>query len=274
MTSIKLILSFLLLSRIVLGCNYSTTIPSSDKPIDKLNQENINLLDTNKKLNLIIQRDSLNRKTIFYLEGNNEIIDSSIIDRVNFKFDSLSILEETKWHYIYSFQNRGVSGLDVYNQIIIEILDKKIHFSYVGTYRYSSLQDKNQSYGYFFDKKYQLNLKDPILGSHLKLTKITWDIDKNGVQIDSSEHIIFLDYDSEKNIYHNKIDTLNGFYSYHFLNGFIKEVHINNEIVMATENIFYYKGKWFSLSGLKSYEHPQGIYPFQNIDENWLSTKK
>lgn len=241
-----------------------------------IHQNNKDSFVQKNNIQLSVKHDTINYRAIIFLSINDSLTDSTVIEKVSFDYHSFTKVNDTLWHYIYSQHSPlfKEDGINSYKQIIIEILDKKIHFSYVGTYWYSSLHNKNVSYGYFWDQQYHLNLNDTILGSHLRFKRTTHIIDENDVKIDSSDNIILLNYDSEKRIYYNKIDTLNGIYTF-FLsnpsfpqNDFVK-VHINNEVVLSIEPYFYYKGKWFILSGLKEYS--QSIYPFQNIDENWLS---
>jgi hypothetical protein len=186
--------------------------------------------------------------------------------------------------------------------VLIGESNKKIHFYYVNRQLYHSQTTKFEEIGdHDHTREYKLCLTDSFLGSFVEVIIKRGVINELGTQIDSVYKIYYLDYDAESKVFYNSLDTLNGIYGYTTIKPIdyqytienlrkdFRYVKLENEVVKKIDlnelgsNPVFYKGKWFFITDNEFYGkvepeyggHKKGdIYPFQNIDENWLPTKK
>lgn len=167
------------------------------------------------KNSLNVKRDKINNQIVFYLNRNEQIIDSLILFNLNFKVDSLTKISENIWHYIYSV--RCGSNCKLRNQIILIIDSNKLHLSYVSyfssSFDYSDLYSSPESVNvlpysiyncnYFFGDDFFKG--KPIVKEYLFKGKVA----DNGK---GSDVFYQLKYDAVKKVYYTQTQLLKGEY--------------------------------------------------------------
>jgi len=288
----------IILSEILIACGFCSNYPESEYTSKRIEQSIET--DINQHRTLLTLKDTLNKQILFYLLINNIVTDSTKIININCSFDSLAQINDTVWHYIYSYvYNSDFPDSYYYKQLIIEELNGKIHFSFIDVYLSGNIdfKDKNNNIyykqsGYYSRLIHNLNITDTMLGPHILVTHKYVDsyLDNSSgidsVFADSTCRIILLKYDGKKKVYYNMIDTLeDGIYLYEInkpmqgkkrtdtdynLDDDFKEVHISRTEVFALitrdfggygNYYVYYKNQWFSVSSKKlSFEDHQMGY--------------
>ena len=233
-------------------------------PLNKLSIENVSEMNNDhKKIEIKIHRDSLNHKAVLLLIIQNNLLDSLVINNIDFGFDSVSVINDTLWNYIYSAYPK-YPGSELYAQILVGELNNKIHLLYVGINFFSSLPCKESPYkDYFWIHKYDLNITDSI--PNVIFSKWSKDTHKQTLKIDSIRMITYLKYNAKEKIYYNSVITLDSVYTfrtqkppgagnnYKYKPGEINDLYFNHQKVFALELglkgylYFNYKNKWFTL---------------------------
>jgi len=187
------------------------------------------------------------------------MVDSVRIGDVDFMIDSLYQVNNSLWHYLYSYGcNRPECPL-VARQILIEVVESKIHFSFASEYSYYTRGEALKKNGYSSREYYKLQSIDSnslVIHYSSYRQKNTDD----GILIDSLLGNFELMYDEKKHIYYSSIEVLDGEYEF-----VVKEYRQRNPIELSDiiklnledEKVFridlnnshyvYFKEKWFKL---------------------------
>ncbi|MBV6462364.1 MAG: hypothetical protein HJHJAOHD_02513 [Flavobacteriales bacterium] len=217
----------------------------------------------NNKYRLHLQKDSNNNTVRIILLANNHAIDSVDIKKVQTDTDSLIQLHDSAWHYIYK---RKVEHTRlVYDQLVIEPLNNRLVFSFVGMYHYSFQPSEDFKYGYFWDKNTCLFINDSLTQPHIRYTKYAMEIEEKYATYDTLRYIHYLNYNPQLKIYYTHIDTLDGEYFCEFKDCGFKYAKFNKELVYAIQTgerrlgwYLFYKGTWFIIND----QYSKSITPF------------
>lgn len=232
----------------------------------------------NSPMNLTISRDSSVGENTIYMSVNEKIVDSLIIGDMDYIKDSLVRLNDTIWHYIYSIGFDSSHGMVTIRQLLIQELDSKIHFSYVGDYQVYFIPDSSNPDIYLSDYKYTLDYMSSnpsVQMTHSRLKLI------DGIKsIDSTSKIVYLEYDPEKEIYYSSIDRLNGEFNFYpeELKGREGEYKIPaTHVILENEKVYtlkigkshyiYYKGHWFIVDEFPYHTNLISFLPLQHNNE-------
>lgn len=206
----------------------------------------------NNKYRLHLQKDSNNNTVSIILLVNNYASDSIAIKQVQTDIDSLIQLNDSAWHYIYKLKVEHTRL--VYDQLVIEPLNNRLIFSFVGTYHYSFHPSEDFKYGYFWETNQNLIISDSIQ-PHIHYTKYAMEIEEKYATYDTLQYIHYLNYNPQQKIYYTQIDTLDGKYHCIFEDCGFEYAVFNKEPVYSIrtgENdknyCVRYKNKWFIIN--------------------------
>jgi hypothetical protein len=238
---------------------------------------NCNTVSIEKKINITISRNKTNSEAHIYLYIDSLKTDSIVIDDLDFMIDSLVKLNDSLWKYMYSY-GCDESDCSLWSkQLLITELNKKIHFMYIGNYKYVSLiEGIDAPFWWYSSENYVMEFSST--SATIQVFNYSKRIHDGVTTIDSSSSIVYLQYDSQKNIYYSSIDTLNCFCEVlpripknRKYESSDTHVALNNEIVYILKinklyHYMYYKDNWFLVN-----EYPDNrlvIAPFIPINEN------
>lgn len=207
---------------------------------------NLSFSQSEKKLELEFKRDYLGKSLMIHLKNRGQIKDSLELKPLDFKTDSLIEINDSVWHYFYSFYKRKGTA-----QIIITELNEKIQLSLAINFQrrhFTYLLDSN-----FFSGKPVLT---QIIDKKEKFFAHTdYDREKNFFVRDTiynGEYPIALKYDPEKKIYYQQKEVLNGEYDISGIDFTLKGNYFNNEevpsIKFAISKMIYLKNKWYQIN--------------------------
>jgi hypothetical protein len=172
-------------------------------------------LQDNRESNLYILRDSIKMNVTLYLTNSKKLItDSFTISDIDFRVDSLVKLNDTIWKYMYGhgFDKRNKSII-MARQILIMETDAKIHFPLMCDYRYNSNSALDNPNLYSGTDMFEINICDsmPNISIHSYTKKFFYKY--NEASVDSSNEIIYLQYDSRIKVFYTYTKYFNGIYN-------------------------------------------------------------
>ena len=206
---------------------------------------------------------------------DKKLTDSITIGDMDYIKDSLVKLNDTMWHYIYSIGFDSSHGMVTVRQLIIQNLNSKIHFSYVGDYNFYNIPEENDEEIFKYNYQYNIEIKD----TSKSIVRMNFDeirfID-NENSIDSTQEVVFLNYDKSRKIYYTSIDYLNGEFRLYPEEKKKREyddsepvyVLFENEkvyrIKIGRSNYIYFEDRWFKV---KEYPYHTNIVSFLPIKD-------
>lgn len=230
----------------------------------------------NQNIDLNINRDTLKGENTIYMFVNGQLSDSLVIGDMDYIKDSLVKINDTLWHYIYSIGSDKSHNMVTIRQVLIQELDRKIHFSFVSMYNFYFTPYVDDPHTYLSNYTYTLNLNDTngyrIDMFHYKLRFVD---DENS--IDTIRTVVFLNYDVEKKIYYSSKDILDGEYYFSLQEPKKREykiedaikVQLNNEEVMSIEigksHYIYFKDKWFIFAKYPRHTNIIALLPISSM---------
>lgn len=215
---------------------------------EKLTHKNIftNQLP-DKKLKLEIKRNYEDSNIVLYLNVNGKITDSMRIDFVDFVTDSLISINDTMWHYIYSFQKIHPDA-KLAQQMVITEKNNKIHLAYASDYIYYVWEECHLNDSFFYNNP---SVMQYIHSSDGYLLRENYDTLKKKIfkdTIPNGEYIISLKYDAAKKVYYQQEEYLTAPFS---VSGkYLKtNSRFDNEKVLSIKftntKMIFWDNKWF-----------------------------
>ena len=170
-------------------------------------------------LSLKIRKDLVHNTITIYLQHGATVEDSMQLFGANFRIDSLTEIDRSTWHYIYSI--RCGSNCKLWYQIVLKEKKKRIHLSYVGYYqrsfKFDQLYAQDTSLRARDVMEYSDYLCDYRFNKEFFKSKslITEYVYKGKMPDDQTKGMsstFTLKYDRKNNIYYNSQEVLAGNY--------------------------------------------------------------
>lgn len=164
---------------------------------------------------LEILKDTLMNETKIYLVENNEIIDSLKLRYMDFKFDSLTKINDSLYHYIFSDTEFMYPKK---SQLLIKIKENKLHVQFWGIYEQCFEQKRNEEFNTFVkSKSYKYTIDFTLLvEENLSITILRKDLFENDsiFKEESSSEICYLKHDENHDVYYTSYKVFDGFFRY------------------------------------------------------------
>lgn len=207
------------------------------------------------KESISINRDEINNRITFYLKQDNLIKDSLTLYNLNFKIDSLVMVNDSLWYYMYSI--RCGSNCKQRNQIILLVDGSKLRIPFVGilsySFDYSELYSNIKGidalpYSYYNCEYIFANdflYSNPIINEYLYKGNVPDNC--NGTIVSYQ-----LKYDKSKNVYYTQTQLLSGEYTIivpHAKKQFLKLINSVVPILKYRDATWvYYNNTWYELN--------------------------
>lgn len=202
-------------------------------------------------------KTNIDNKTVDFLLMDNEIVkDSFQINRVNFYYHWFEQINDSLYLFIYEKPFYGMPNEVWRNQVIIYKGTEKLNVAFFSTkertnnpFRPISIGGGRsfESYNHDFDFSKLVKGK---LEHRIELRGI-YEL-KDSIVYDTTVTILEYNFDSEKKVFYNKLDTIEGYYDYRIENngeeiGY-QELYISEivpSIHIRSFNYSFIKGYWF-----------------------------